>query len=290
MSKDSKKSIGFGFAAIIVALLMIASCVAGVIAVNTQAGVSNAVASAYDAASKTVTSFADSAVRADADFSENLFKKVSTAAMLYQGKNDEGQLESIATAVGADAIVITDAKGKITDAYPDDSIKGKTLKENGMGSFMKITRGVVDKMMSDPEKKDDSYVVNVAVRRQDSDGVLAITVTDDSYANVTGENLAKSCGSNVVIEKDGKILSTSFAPAEGKESLEAIGVKSKGESTLSADGKTYDVKTGEVDEYTVMVAAEAQGSSSMPMIIIIAANAALLVIGIIILAVGAKKK
>lgn len=290
MSKNSKKSIGFGFAAVVVALLMIASCVAGVIAVNSQAGGSDAVDAAYDTASKAVTSFSDGSVRAEADFSENLFKKVSTAAMLYQGKNDEGQLESIATAAGADAIYITDAKGKITDAYPDDSAKGKDLKENGMGVFKKITRGVVDKMMSDPEKKDDSYVVNVAIRRQDGDGVLAITVTDDSYANVTGENLAKSCGSNVVIEKDGKILSTSFAPAEGKESLEALGVKGKGESTLSADGKTYSVKTGDVEDYTVMVAAEAKGGSSMPMIIIIAANAALLVIGIIIFAVGAKKK
>ena len=209
----TKKSVGVSFAAIITALLLIISCIAACVVINSGGSpAANAASAALDDATKSVTNFVDDSVRLEADYYDNIFKKVNTAVVMYQGKNDNGELEKICSAAGADLILITDAKGKITQAYPDEKIVGKTLKENKMNAFGKITKGIVDKITTDPEKTDEGYKINVGIRRQDSDGVLVLGVTDDSYAAVAGETLADSCGNNTVVEKDGKIISTNFAP------------------------------------------------------------------------------
>lgn len=286
-----KKSVGVAFAAVITALLLIVSCVAACIAVNAgSSGGTDTASAALEEAQKEVTKFADDSVRNEADFSDNLFKKGTSAAMMYQGKNNDGQLEKISAAVGADSIVVTDAKGKITESYPDDKLKGKTLKENKMGEFGKISKGIVDKMMSDPNKTDDGYKVNVGIRRQDGDGLVVIGFTDDSYENVTGENLAASISKNVIIEKDGKILSTNFEPAKDSESIEAFEKKAK-DAGYTFDGKRYETKKGEADVYTVMVAvSEAANSNTTAIVIIVIANAALILIGVCLYLVSAKKK
>ena len=247
-----KKSVGVAFAAVITALLLIVSCVAACIAVNAgSSGGTDTASAALEEAQKEVTKFA---------------------------------------AVGADSIVVTDAKGKITESYPDDKLKGKTLKENKMGEFGKISKGIVDKMMSDPNKTDDGYKVNVGIRRQDGDGLVVIGFTDDSYENVTGENLAASISKNVIIEKDGKILSTNFEPAKDSESIEAFEKKAK-DAGYTFDGKRYETKKGEADVYTVMVAvSEAANSNTTAIVIIVIANAALILIGVCLYLVGAKKK
>ena len=276
-----KKSVGVAFAAVITALLLIVSCVAACIAVNAgSSGGTDTASAALEEAQKEVTKFADDSVRNEADFSDNLFKKGTSAAMMYQGKNNDGQLEKISAAVGADSIVVTDAKGKITESYPDDKLKGKTLKENKMGEFGKISKGIVDKI----------YKVNVGIRRQDGDGLVVIGFTDDSYENVTGENLAASISKNVIIEKDGKILSTNYEPAKDSESIEAFEKKAK-DAGYTFDGKRYETKKGEADVYTVMVAvSEAANSNTTAIVIIVIANAALILIGVCLYLVGAKKK
>ena len=105
-----KKSVGVAFAAVITALLLIVSCVAACIAVNAgSSGGTDTASAALEEAQKEVTKFADDSVRNEADFSDNLFKKGTSAAMMYQGKNNDGQLEKISAAVGADSIVVTDA-------------------------------------------------------------------------------------------------------------------------------------------------------------------------------------
>ena len=170
------------------------------------------------------------------------------------------------------------------------AMTGKTLKENKMGEFGKISKGIVDKMMSDPNKTDDGYKVNVGIRRQDGDGLVVIGFTDDSYENVTGENLAASISKNVIIEKDGKILSTNFEPAKDSESIEAFEKKAK-DAGYTFDGKRYETKKGEADVYTVMVAvSEAANSNTTAIVIIVIANAALILIGVCLYLVGAKKK
>lgn len=282
---NSKKSVGAAFAAVVTALLLAASCVTACIVSGSGSGDSAAKAALEDA-KKSVTNYIDDSARIEADFADNLLKKVSSAAMMYQGKNDDGQLEKISSAVGADFIVITDGKGKAQQAYPDEKMVGKSLKDNKLSAFGKITKGIVDKMMSDPEKTDDGYKVNAGTRRQDGDGLVIIGVTDDSYAEVMGEKIADTCAGNVVIERDGKILSTNFAPAQECESIADFEKKGK-----TFDGKTYDTAKGEVEEYTVLAAtAQTGGNSSAPVIIIIA-NAVLILIGVCLyFVVGAKKK
>ncbi len=287
----TKKSIGVSFAAIITAVLLIISCVTACVAINSGgSAAANAASAALDDAKKAVTDFVDDSVRLEADYYDNLFKKVNTAVVMYQGKNDNGQLENICSAVGADFILITDAKGKITQAYPDEKLVGKTLKENKMNAFGKITKGIVDKITTDPEKTDDGYKINVGMRRQDSDGVLVLGITDDSYAVVAGENLADSCGKNTIVEKEGKIISTNFAPAGGCESIEAFEKKAK-EAGYTFDGKHYETKKGDAEDYTVMVAAADTGSNNTTsIIIIVVTNAVLILIGVCLYLVGSKKK
>ena len=287
----TKKSVGVSFAAIITALLLIISCIAACVVINSGGSpAANAASAALDDAKKSVTNFVDDSVRLEADYYDNIFKKVNTAVVMYQGKNDNGELEKICSAAGADLILITDAKGKITQAYPDEKLVGKTLKENKMNAFGKITKGIVDKITTDPEKTDEGYKINVGIRRQDSDGVLVLGVTDDSYAVVAGETLADSCGNNTVVEKDGKIISTNFAPANGCESIEAFEKKAK-EAGNTFDGKHYEIKKGDAEDYTVMVAAADTGSSNTTsVIIIVVTNVVLILIGVCLYLVGSKKK
>ncbi|HCA05477.1 MAG TPA: hypothetical protein DEO32_06240 [Ruminococcaceae bacterium] len=284
----TKKSVGVAFAAIVTALLLAASCVTACIVSGSGSGDAAAKASLANA-EKTVQKFIDDSARIESDFTDNLLKKGSSAVIMYQGKNDDGQLEKIANAAGADFIVITDIKGKAVQAYPDEKMVGKTLKENNLSAFGKITKSIVDKMISDPVKTDDGYKVNVGVRRQDADGVLILGFTDDSYAEVMGENLAEKCGNNVVICQGKELISTTFEPAKDCESAEAFEKKAK-DAGNTFDGKKYDIAKGSVEDYTIFAATAQAGVNGNAVLIIIIANAVFIIIGVCLYLVGSKKK
>ncbi len=118
-------------------------------------------------------------------------------------------------------------------------------------------------------------------------------LTNDTYGAVQGKELAASCGENVIIEKDGKRLSSSFADA-GETSIADLGVKEDDKAvSIKANGKDYDAKAATVGEYHTLtaVAPQASGGNGWGTFWIIAiTDIVLAAAGIIIFMVAGKSK
>ncbi len=298
MSKEkTTKKVGSGIAAAMLALVMIGTICAGLIAANTTSGSGGG--SQIDNAAKktadTVTKFEEDSVRREAVFTDSVLKKVCAAALAYSG--DDAALESIASTLSFETIAITDGKGVITASYPEGQ-KGKSLKddENSI-TLYSVSKGILGKNIGliKPSESGD-YLVYAAAQRTDGDqsGAVNVTLISDEYGAVAGENLAVSCGDNVIIEKDGKVLSSTFSAADGK-SISDLGVKEDDKAvTVSVDGKSYDAKAATVGDYHVLTAVEQQsggsGSGWTQFIIVSITCACLAIIGCIVVFAAGKSK
>lgn len=289
MSKSSNY-VSKGFAVIVSAVLLVASCAFSAWVVSGP----DATQTAVENAEKAVTKHVDSTVRLKADYTDNIFKKAQSASMMFTGKNDEGQLEQIASAVGAESVFVTNDKGKITEVFPADSKeKGKALKgDKELGQFNRLIRGISVKSISDPVKNSDgTYSVKAAVMRTDEPGVVIIGVTDESFAEADGVNVASTCGSNTVVEKDGAIISTNLPGAEEKASVKELTGSDEGSGKLTVGGKDYNYRTAKVENYTVLAAAPSQGFiMDNKLVSVIVVNVVLILIGACLFVVGSKKK
>ena len=271
MSKETTgKKIGAGLAACVLAVLLIISCVVSLIAIKPGSTEANAV------------------------FTDMILKRVCGAALAFKG--NEAELETIASTLSFDSVIVTDEKGKITASYPDD-LKGKALKDDPKTlSLTPVAKGITNKAMGDiTENEDGTYQITAAARRTDREegGAVAVVLTNDTYGAVQGKELAASCGENVIIEKDGKRLSSSFADA-GETSIADLGVKEDDKAvSIKANGKDYDAKAATVGEYHTLtaVAPQASGGNGWGTFWIIAiTDIVLAAAGIIIFMVAGKSK
>ena len=298
MSKEkTTKKVGSGIAAAMLALVMIGTICAGLIAVNTSSGSGGD--SALDNAAKktadTVTKFEEDSVRREAVFTDSILKRVCAAALAYKG--DDADLETIASTLSFETIAVSDGKGIITASYPEGQ-KGKSLKDDKDSiTLYSVSKGILGKNIGliKPTESGD-YLVYAAAQRTDGDqsGAINVTIISSEYGAVVGENLAESCGDNVIIEKDGKVISSTFSAADGK-SISDLGVKEDDKAvTVSVDGKSYDAKAATVGDYHVLTAVEAQsggsGSGWTQFIIVSITCACLAIIGCIVVFVAGKSK
>ncbi len=296
MSKETTgKKIGAGLAACVLAVLLIISCVVSLIAIKPgSAEAGSAVDKASELTVKKVTAFDEDSVRTNAVFTDMILKRVCGAALAFKG--NEAELETIASTLSFDSVIVTDEKGKITASYPDD-LKGKALKDDPKTlSLTPVAKGITNKAMGNiTENEDGTYQITAAARRTDREegGAVAVVLTNDTYGAVQGKELAASCGENVIIEKDGKRLSSSFADA-GETSIADLGVKEDDKAvSIKANGKDYDAKAATVGEYHTLtaVAPQASGGNGWGTFWIIAiTDIVLAAAGIIIFMVAGKSK
>ena len=298
MSKEKKKKrVGSGIAAAMLALVMIGTICAGLIAVNTSSdsGGDSALDNAAKKTADTVTKFEEDSVRREAVFTDSILKRVCAAALAYKG--DDAALESIASTLSFETIAVSDGKGIITASYPEGQ-KGKSLKDDKDSiTLYSVSKGILGKNIGliKPTESGD-YLVYAAAQRTDGDqsGAINVTIISSEYGAVVGENLAESCGDNVIIEKDGKVISSTFSAADGK-SISDLGVKEDGKAvTVSVDGKSYDAKAATVGEYHVLTAVDQQSGGSCigwtQFIIVSITCACLAIIGCIVVFVAGKSK
>lgn len=298
MSKEkTTKKVGSGLAAAMLVLVMIGTICAGLIAVNTASdtGGNSAIDSAAKKTADTVTKFEEDSVRREAVFTDSILKRVCAAALAYNG--DDAALESIASTLSFETIAVSDGKGVITASYPEGQ-KGKSLKDDEDNvTLYSVSKGILGKNIGLIKQNEaGDYIVYAAAQRTDGDqsGAINVTLISEEYGAVNGENLAESCGDNVIIEKDGEVISTTFKAAEDK-SISNLGVKEDDKTvTVSVDGKNYDAKATNIGEYHVLTAVEQQSGGSCSgwtqFIIVSITCACLAIIGCIVVFVAGKSK
>ena len=284
-STSSSKKIGSAVAAVVLAVLLAAVCVISCIAAGSGTNPADA-ASAF--AKQQVTGFSDNSIRTNAVYASDVLRNAVIAAAMYTGKTEE--LEAIAQTLSADTVIITDEKAKIVTCYPEGAVTEKALKEIEVANkLVPVAKGIAVKAMSDVTTAEDgSYHVYTGAARNDAGGAVILYMATETYGDVSGANLAANCGTNVIVEKDGKRLSSSFTAAKDS-TIDGLGVKEDGKATaITVDGKSYQAKAETADNYRVLTAVEAGGSNATMIIII--ASAVAIVLGCIAMFVLGKKK
>lgn len=296
MSKPKvKKTIGKSTALCMLILFMLALCVISLFVLQPfSASAGSTLDNAVKNSEKVVKKFDSESIRTNAKFSDAIFKRASGAALAYTGK--DADLQKIAESLSFESVMITNDKSEIVAAYPADLV-GKSIKKlEGTKKLNTVAKGIAIKALGEviQAKDSDSYTAYAAVARQDDAGAVVVSLLADDYADIIGANLAESCGENVIIEKNGAAVSSSFTAAEGKKiaDLDKAGNGQKFDITL--DGKTYEAKTTTVGDYSVLTAvdkASAGSNNNMKNFIIIAgADIFLLIAGIVIICTAAKPK
>ncbi|MBR1482638.1 MAG: hypothetical protein IJ598_06685 [Ruminococcus sp.] len=195
--------------------------------------------------------------------SDAAYSKANTAAMLYAADKSAEGVQKIVRNLALDSLTITDGSGVVVASYPEGD-EGKNIKElEGKAIFNKVVKGVSDKLMNDPSATEgsDTYTILAGVRAGDEGGVVVVGYQDAGYADVTGSNIAQTCGLNtVVLEKD-SVISTTVEGVEVGVNLDALGVKDedlgKESFTMTAGDKKYTAMAVTNGDYVVITAAPA---------------------------------
>lgn len=294
MSKSkSTKKISSALAAVILAVLIVCVCAAGCIATGVSGGQgADAVNTASAFAKQQVADFSNNSTRTNAVYTSKVLRQACVAAAMYTGKPEE--LENIATILSLDTIIVADEKAKVVASYPEGAVTAASLKEiDGAKELVPVAKGIAVKKMSEVTKSEDGAChVYAGAARQDAAGAVVLYMATEDYAEVSGETLAESCGTNVIIEKDGKRFSSNFTAAKDS-AISDLGVAEDGKAyTVTVDGKSYQAQAATTENYRVLTAVEPSAAAGgvNPLIVIIIASAAALIIGCVVMfAVGKKQ-
>ena len=195
-------------------------------------------------------------------FANGAYSKAKEAAGKVTADSSAEDIEKAVKELGVDRLDITDEAGVVTACYPEGD-KDKSIKDiDDIAVFNKIVKGISDKYMKDPEYNSEkkSYYVLAGVRK-DEGGVSVVGYFDDSYAAVTGGDLAEKCGDNTVVISKDKVISSSLDGIEIGASLDDIGVKSddlkKDSFELTVNGKKYTAAAVTKGDITAIAAVPA---------------------------------
>lgn len=244
---------------------VICAAVAGVLVASSMSGCSggsnNVLESNKEYAEGVISEFNSNSKSAEFEFSDHAYSKGNVAASLFKADISAEDLAQIARNLYLTSITVTNEKGDIVASYPEGSESGKLKDSKEKSMFVKVVKGISDKLMSDPvyNAESNTYSVLAGVRRTDADGAVVIGFDSKDYAAVTGSDLAKSCGANTVVIQDGKVLSSTIKDIEAGKSLEDIGLKAddlkKDSFTFKAGDKTYTAVAAAKGDLTVICAA-----------------------------------
>lgn len=287
----STRKVSVTVASIILAALMLSLCAVSFFVTRRAGGkaLDNVLETEAAEHAKVVSAYADDSIRANAKFADNIFKKVSAASLAYTGEGSD--LEKIATTLSFDTLLVTDDKGKITASYPEGAA-GKYLKDDkNTQPLTVVAKGIAVKKLGEVQSTDDGYTVYAAAARQDAGGAIAAQMAADGYEELLGADLAESCGDNVIVEKDGKCVSSSFAAADEKAIADFTDKTDGTPFEIKLEGKTYAARVDVVGDYTVLTAIEKvkDNRATDAFLIILVTGVALSAAGVALLLLTGKK-
>ena len=215
--------------------------------------------SVFDYAKTKVSAFSSSSAANNFAFSDEFYSKANIAALLYKADADEEALKQIIRNIGAESIIVTDGKGIIKAAYPENT-NVKDIKESEeLLPFIKAAKGISAKIMSEPVPVEgsDEYNFSAAVKRADDAGAVIVGFRSNAYSKITGEKLADECGPNVIVIKDDKVLSTTLKDFDTSKSVSDLGISTEDVAKGTFGFKTdmnYSCKSEKIGDYTLVCA------------------------------------
>lgn len=173
-----------------------------------------------------VEDFSEWQARSNAEFYDEIYSKANMAALSFNPKMTDEQLADAARYLYAESIMVTDAEGKIIASTIKDK-KGKNISDfDELVIFEGILKWVCPRCCKDVKKIEgtDEYEIMTGVQRVDDGGCVILDIKTDEYSKVDGSKLADECGPNVIIAKDGVIISTDFSDWKEGDKLKDHGV------------------------------------------------------------------
>lgn len=218
---------------------------------------------AFDYSEKKINDYLSSENLLNAKFATNSFNKAEAVSMMATDKTSAEDFEKIAKYVGVDSIYIADGSGTITASYPESAGKGKAIKDvKDIAGFNRLVKGVVIKMMSDPQPIEgtDEHSLYAGVTRPEGAGFVIVGYTTDEYSDVLGTNLAEKCGVNTIVLREGSIISSTVDTVKAGNELDVLDISEddlNSSFTMTVDGKKYDCKSEELDTLVLISAVPA---------------------------------
>lgn len=213
-----------------------------------------------DYAKEKISDFSHYYKRNTAKFADDMFCKANIAAMMITDKTTDEDYEKIARNLSLDSITVADATRTVVGSYPEDE-KDKNLKElSDKKDFAAIVRNTADKQMTDPVYDEESgqYSLLAGVKRSDGTGVVIIGLKTDEYADVNGDNLAEKCGNNMIVLKDGTVISSTLDGVIKGDTLDIVKLTDddlkKDSFSFTSDGTSYTAISATEGDYTVICA------------------------------------
>lgn len=261
-SKTVKKSIAIAMAVIIAVIMAATSVICVALTSNSNSGNTRYLKDAKSV----VTDFVESATYNEYAFSDALFAKANIVSVCVNELTTPEAEATIAKSLDLNSFIVTDADGNIINATEEDKV-GKSINDfDNIKDFKKVLKGITYKTTTEPtavEGESGVYNVMACVTRSVG-GIVIIDVNTDTYASVTGENLADECKGDTIIAKDGKIVSSSF-DLGGAAELSSLGVTdsmlNSKDFTISVNDNQYILSSENVDGYTILSGTEKEEST-----------------------------
>lgn len=193
-------------------------------------------------------------------FMDGLFAKANVVSAAVSEQTSAEQCGEIAKSLKLNSFMVTDGEGKIINSDNADLIGKNITDDENTRQFKTVLKGNTYKSISEPkaaEGKDGFYNLMACVTRS-AGGVVIIDIDTDTYALVTGENLAESCKGDTIIAKDGGIISTNLdTDAATLSDLKITDDMLKAKCfEIKTDDKLYTLSTENVEGYTVISGTE----------------------------------
>lgn len=240
--------------------LVLAVVFAALVFAGCGASVPKELTESLEKAQTSVTEFARERRRNVAIFTHELFTTANEAAAKLGDDTSDEALEKVKNDLSLDSITIGDENRVVIASTEKDEV-GKKLKEiEEKKRFADIASYNAIEMITDPMPTGNpgEYSYLVGVHRADGTGVVIVGITTEEYAKVSGETLANELGENIVIVKDGAVFSSSLSGVNVGDTLDALGVTSdmlsKGNFSITVDGKKYQCVSAVSGDYTVICA------------------------------------
>lgn len=245
-----------------------------------------------------VTDFVNNESYNNFTFMDGLFAKANIVSACVDEHTNADVIAEITKNLRLNSFVVTDPDGKIISATDADKIGTNILDDENTNQFKKVLKGIAYKSTNEPkavEGENGIYNVMACVTRS-AGGVVVIDIDTNTYASVTGKDIAKSCKGDTIIAKDGKIISSNFDIAEATQ-LENLGITedmlNDDAFTITVNDVNYSLSAESVDDYTVISGAVMEESGFdyiFGVVIPTAVCAVMILLSVIIFTVSGKKK
>ena len=292
-SKSVKKGVAVVTAVIVAVVMACAYVVCNMLSTKTES--TNQVY--LDDASSKLDDYNNNYNYNNFEFMNTLFEKANVISAAVTDQTSAETKDAIVKNLGINSFVMTDADGKIIAASDETKVGTSFLDDEATKQFKPNLKGIKVKSISDPtavEGEDGVYNLMACVARAEG-GIVIIDADTSDYAAVMGADIANGCKGDTIIVKDGEVVSTNMNL--GDKGLESAGITDemiRSENfNVTIDGTTYSLSSMPSGEYTIISGQTVQdGGFNVVYGVVIpcAAGVVMIIISVIVLSLGAKKK